>query len=139
VNKLVEESGRNVAPITLDRHILQGFSRGESLGPAEFSAFKILGVVMNRVVMVLTIVSVVVGHVETALAFSARSVRHSDATWSKVNFVGNIPTEANPIVGEKRLATMRRAGKLPDTFLRGRCTYNLAGDTGAAYYVKTCR
>jgi hypothetical protein len=94
---------------------------------------------MNRFVMAFIIFSAGVGHVETASAFSARSVRQPDAMWSNANFVGNIPTEANPIVGEKRLATMRRAGKLPDTFLRGRCTYNLAGDTGAAYYVKTCR
>ena len=34
---------------------------------------------------------------------------------------------------------MRRAGRLPDTFVRGRCTYNLAGDPEVAYYVKTCR
>lgn len=53
-------------------------------------------------------------------------------------FQGVVPTEANPITGEKRLARMRRDGKLPDTFVRGRCTYDLGGDTGSAYYVKAC-
>lgn len=55
------------------------------------------------------------------------------------SFQGTIPTEAHPIFGEKRLAKMRREGRLPDTFVRGRCEYNLAGDPGVAYYVKTCR
>jgi hypothetical protein len=54
-------------------------------------------------------------------------------------FKGTIPTEAHPLRGEARLASMRRAGRLPDTFVRGRCTYNLAGDPEVAYYVKTCR
>jgi hypothetical protein len=54
-------------------------------------------------------------------------------------FKGTIPTEANPITGTARLAKMRREGRLPDTFVRGRCEYSLAGDPGAAYYVKTCR
>jgi hypothetical protein len=55
-----------------------------------------------------------------------------------VDFRGPIPDEAHPIVGAERLAKMRREGRLPDTFKRNGCTYNLAGDPGAAYYVKTC-
>jgi hypothetical protein len=51
---------------------------------------------------------------------------------------GPITSEAKPIFGEKRLAKMRKEGKLLDTFACGRCTYNLAGDPGVAYYVKTC-
>jgi hypothetical protein len=54
-------------------------------------------------------------------------------------FQGTIPTEAHPIRGVERLAKMRRDGHLPDTFVRGHCTYNLAGDPGVAYYAKTCR
>jgi hypothetical protein len=56
-----------------------------------------------------------------------------------VGFQGVIPTAANPITGVERLAKMRREGRLPDTFVRGDCTYNLAGDPGVAYYEKTCR
>jgi hypothetical protein len=54
-------------------------------------------------------------------------------------FQGPIPTEANPIRDTQRLMKMRRQGKLPDTFVRGRCKYNIAGDSGATYYVKSCR
>jgi hypothetical protein len=52
---------------------------------------------------------------------------------------GPIPTLAKPIVGEALLARMRRGGCLPDTFNRASCRYDLGGDPGAAYYVKTCR
>jgi hypothetical protein len=58
---------------------------------------------------------------------------------SIASFQGTIPTEAHPIIGEARIAKMRREGGLPDTFVRGRCLYELAGDPGAAYYVRTCR
>ncbi len=52
---------------------------------------------------------------------------------------GPIATEKHPIVGENLLTKMRREGKLPDKFVCGRCEYDLAGDPGAAYYVKRCR
>jgi hypothetical protein len=55
------------------------------------------------------------------------------------SFTGTIPTEARPITGEARIAKMRAEGRLPDTFVRGRCTYNLAGDPAVVYYVKSCR
>ncbi len=57
----------------------------------------------------------------------------------EARFRGEIPSEEHPITGVKRLAKMRRDGRLPDTFVRGNCTYNLAGDPGVAYYAKTCR
>lgn len=41
--------------------------------------------------------------------------------------------------GTERLARMRRRGELPDRIIAGPCTYDLAGDIGVAYYVKTCR
>lgn len=69
----------------------------------------------------------------------AGAVAQPNAAEPAATFEGVIPTEAKPITGEKRLARMREAGKLPDTFVRGRCTYNLAGDIAAAYYVKECR
>lgn len=49
-----------------------------------------------------------------------------------------IPNEAHPILNSKRISGMRRAGQLPDTFVCGRCRYDIAGDPGAVYYVKTC-
>jgi hypothetical protein len=56
---------------------------------------------------------------------------------------GPIATEDHPIFAPKedpdRLLRMRREGKLPDTFVCGRCEYNIGGDPGAAYYVKTCK
>jgi hypothetical protein len=95
---------------------------------------------MNRFIASWIAWSVVAGSLGTASAFPAGELSQPDPAWRTIaSFEGVVPTEANPITGEKRLARMRRDGKLPDTFLRGRCTYNLAGDTGAAYYVKTCR
>jgi hypothetical protein len=52
---------------------------------------------------------------------------------------GPIASQAHPIIGAERLAKMRREGRLPDSFVCGRCEYSLGGDPGAAYYVKTCR
>jgi hypothetical protein len=52
---------------------------------------------------------------------------------------GPIASDKHPITGTARLAKMRRDGKLPDRFVCGRCAYDLAGDPGAAYYVKTCK
>ena len=72
-------------------------------------------------------------------AFASGALAQLNAAEPAATFEGVIPTEAKPIIGEKRLARMRRDGKLPDTFARGRCTYNLAGDIAAAYYVKECR
>jgi hypothetical protein len=84
-------------------------------------------------------IALLVGGVGTASAFPSVEVIRPNAIELVANFEGPIPTEANPITGEKRLARMRREGKLPDSFVRGRCTYNLAGDPAAAYYVKECR
>ena len=64
---------------------------------------------------------------------------HPGAALSLVGFQGPIPTEASPLRGEARLAKMRREGRLPDTFTRGACRYDLAGDPAVAYYVKTCK
>ena len=81
-----------------------------------------------------------IGSIGPASALPVGSLSQPDPTWTTIaNFTGPIPTEAHPITGEKKLARMRSEGKLPDTFVRGPCTYNLAGDPGAAYYVKTCR
>ena len=52
---------------------------------------------------------------------------------------GPIASEAHPILDSKLIAKLRREGKLPDKFACGRCQYDLRGDPGAAYYVKTCR
>ena len=56
----------------------------------------------------------------------------------QATFRGLIPTESNPIRGEARLAKMRQEGRLPDTFRRDGCRYDLAGDPAVAYYVETC-
>ncbi len=95
---------------------------------------------MNKLVMAGFALSVLIGSAATASAFQyGLPSQPNPLLMTVANFQGTIPTEAHPIVGEERLAKMRREGKLPDTFVRGPCTYNLAGDPGAAYYVKTCR
>ena len=95
---------------------------------------------MNKLVIAGLSLSVLIGSLGTASAFGAGLPSQPYPLLKNVaSFEGTIPTEVSPIVGEKRLAKMRREGKLPDTFVRGPCTYNLAGDPGAAYYVKTCR
>lgn len=38
-----------------------------------------------------------------------------------------------------RLMRMKQAGKLPDQFVCGQCTYSLSGDPSVAYYVKSCK
>lgn len=53
-------------------------------------------------------------------------------------FKGEIPTKANPIRGDARLARMRREGRLPDSFDRGGCRYDPAGDPAVAYYLSSC-
>jgi hypothetical protein len=50
-----------------------------------------------------------------------------------------IPSEAHPILDAKLISRMRADGRLPDTFVCGRCRYDIGGDPGAVYYVKTCR
>lgn len=80
-----------------------------------------------------------VGGIGTASALPSGELPSPHAITLIASFKGVVPTEANPITGEKRLARMRREGKLPDTFVRGRCTYSLGGDPGAAYYFKECR
>ncbi len=74
-----------------------------------------------------------------ATPISALVPTRSGSALSLVGFQGPIPTEASPIRGEARLAKMRREGRLPDTFTRGTCRYDLAGDPAVAYYVKTCK
>ena len=51
---------------------------------------------------------------------------------------GPIASEKHPIIGEKLTGKLRREGRLPDSFACGRCRYDLGGDPGAAYYIKTC-
>jgi hypothetical protein len=95
---------------------------------------------MSKLVVAELALAVLIGSLATASAFRSDLTSHPDPLlMNAANFEGIIPTEARPIIGVKRLAKMRREGKLPDTFVRRPCTYNLAGDTGAAYYVKTCR
>jgi hypothetical protein len=48
------------------------------------------------------------------------------------------PTEANPIRDSALIAELRQQGRLLDYFKCGRCRYDLVGDAGTAYYVKTC-
>jgi hypothetical protein len=82
------------------------------------------------------------GSVGAASAFPMGSVRDPQSfaipTAAK-GFTGPIPTEEHPITGAARIAKMRREGRLPDTFVRGRCTYELGGDPGVVFYVKSCR
>lgn len=47
--------------------------------------------------------------------------------------------DTKPITDAKVIAKMRREGKLPDSYVKGRCRYDLGGDPGAAYYHVTCR
>jgi hypothetical protein len=53
--------------------------------------------------------------------------------------MGPIPTEDKPLYDRARIKQLRDAGKLPDTFVRGRCTYNLGGDPGTAWYYRSCK
>ncbi len=52
--------------------------------------------------------------------------------------VRSAPTEENPIRDGAVIAELRQQGRLLDYFRCGRCRYDLAGDAGTAYYVKTC-
>ena len=56
---------------------------------------------------------------------------------------GPIATESRPIRAPKNdpelLLRLKQAGKLPDQFNCGKCTYNLAGDPSVAYYVASCK
>ena len=56
---------------------------------------------------------------------------------AQICLLTSIPTQADPVRDATLLAEMRR--QLPDTFACGRCHYDLAGDPGAAYYLRTCR
>lgn len=94
---------------------------------------------MSKVV-VLAMAPLLVAQPAVAMPRTSVSALHSPlARVSATDCRGPIATEKHPIVGEKLLANMRREGKLPDKFVCGRCAYDLAGDPGAAYYVKTCR
>lgn len=50
----------------------------------------------------------------------------------------NFLVDGHYLRGEALLAGMRRRGELPDTLHAGRCRFDLAGDPGVAYYVRTC-
>jgi hypothetical protein len=41
--------------------------------------------------------------------------------------------DTKPITDARLLAKLRREGRLPDTYRKGRCCYDLAGDPGAVY------
>jgi hypothetical protein len=56
---------------------------------------------------------------------------------AQICLLTSILTQANPVRDATLLAEMRR--QLPNTFACGRCRYDLAGDRGAAYYLRTCR
>jgi hypothetical protein len=56
---------------------------------------------------------------------------------AQICLLTSIPTQANPVRDATTLAEVRR--RLPDTFACGRCRYDLAGDLGGAYYLRTCR
>jgi hypothetical protein len=81
--------------------------------------------------------------VGAAAAMPAGPAPHADGLLIRVAgacFGGRpIPTEAKPLLDAKRIAQMRAAGQLPDSFVCGRCRYDLGGDPGAAWYVKTCK
>lgn len=47
--------------------------------------------------------------------------------------------DTKPITNAAQIAKMRREGKLPDSYTKNGCRYDLAGDEGAAYYHVTCR
>lgn len=80
------------------------------------------------------------GHAAVAMPrVSMNATRSLAMTVGAADCRGPIASEQHPIMGEKLTEKMRRAGKLPDKFVCGRCEYNLAGDAGAAYYVKACR
>jgi hypothetical protein len=51
---------------------------------------------------------------------------------------GPVASERHPIMGEKLTGKLRQEGRLPDSFVCGRCRYDLRGDPGAAYYIKSC-
>jgi hypothetical protein len=95
---------------------------------------------MKNLMTVLIFAFGLISMLGTASAFPADPSSEPVPLWQTVaSFQGAIPSASNPIRDAKRLARMRREGKLPDSFVRGGCRYNLAGDPGAAYYVKTCR
>jgi hypothetical protein len=56
---------------------------------------------------------------------------------AQICLLTRIPSPANPITDTELLAKTRR--RLPDSFACGRCRYDLAGEPGAAYYLRTCR
>lgn len=56
---------------------------------------------------------------------------------AQICLLTSIPTQTNPVTNATQLAEIR--SRLPDTFACGRCRYDLAGDAGAAYYLRTCR
>jgi hypothetical protein len=51
---------------------------------------------------------------------------------------GPVASEKHPIMGETLTGKLRQEGRLPDSFVCGRCRYDLRGDPGAAYYIKSC-
>ncbi|MGH1574008.1 hypothetical protein ACRAWG_29365 [Methylobacterium sp. P31] len=47
--------------------------------------------------------------------------------------------DTKPITNPAVIARMRQEGRLPDSYTKRNCRYDLAGDPGAAYYHVTCR
>ena len=84
--------------------------------------------------------------VQPALAFSPPRLDVGESIVLRVGAAdceGPIATASRPLRAPKndpdRLLRMKQAGKLPDQFVCGKCTYSLAGDPSTAYYVKTCK
>jgi hypothetical protein len=90
--------------------------------------------------------AMLVSSAQPAFAMPPSFPRAGDAFFLRIGATdckGPIASEDHPIVApdndERLLLRMREQGKLPDTFVCGQCEYNLAGDPGVAYYVKTCK
>ena len=47
--------------------------------------------------------------------------------------------DTKPITDPVLIAKMRQEGRLPDTYTKGNCRFELGGDEGAAYYHVTCQ
>ena len=95
--------------------------------------------------MVLLLCAVLLLNVGGSSATALMQRPHSDALLVRVaagcRLPGGrpIPTEDRALEDPKLIAKMRKAGQLPDTFVCGRYRYDIAGDPGTTYYVKTRR
>ena len=98
---------------------------------------------MNRSVMMLGLSFLVAQPVLALTSFRSVPVESILVRTGAADCKGPIATANRPIRATSsdpdRLVRMKQAGKLPDQFVCGKCTYSLSGDPGAAYYVKTCK